>query len=249
MLAAADLAAARGDVVCGHCGTLFNALTTLSEFPPDANETTLAEHPLEQPAPALYLPVSEPARAGESLFDPDSAVATVEPIDEAPPRFMQPTAPPTRDARWWGVAALLTLALLLELAWADRDSWIADSHHRPLLERVCGVIGCALPLRHDVSQLALTSREIRPHPSVAGALIISATVRNEAEFAQAFPVVRISLSDLQEKAVAARRFVPADYVIDAAEARRGLAPSASAVIVFEVADPGRDAVAFEFAFE
>lgn len=247
MLAPADLAAARGDVVCGHCGTLFNALLTLSEYPPEPDQAVLAEHAGDLPAPPLHLPVGEPARDGVSLFDPDAVeVAPVEP----PPQFIvRPAAPRVRERRWWAAAALLLVVLLLQLGWVERDRWAADARLRPVLERACTVFGCALPLRHDLSRLALTSREIRPHPSVAGALLISATIRNEADFAQAFPAVRVSLSDLQEHPVATRRFVAHDYLADAGEAQRGLAPQASAVIVFEVADPGREAVAFEFSFE
>jgi glyoxylate carboligase len=84
---------------------------------------------------------------------------------------------------------------------------------------------------------------------VPGALIISATVRNDADFAQAFPVVEITLSDLDETRIAMRRFQPRDYVNDARTIAGGLAPGASTALVFEVADPGRNAVAFEFKFD
>jgi len=105
-----------------------------------------------------------------------------------------------------------------------------------------------LPLRHEPAKLELLSRDIRPHPSVANALIISATLRNDAAFAQAFPAVEISLSDLDENRIAMRRFVPQEYLGDARSIAAGLAPGATAALVFEVADPGKNAVAFEFKF-
>lgn len=249
MLAPAALAAARGDTVCGHCGTLFNSLLTLTEFPPDADQRDLPEHPDQLPAPALYLPVVEPARDPVSSFDPDRDQAeSVE--DLGPPSFVpEKQGATSRNVVWWSVAAVLALLLSLQLLWADRARWAADASTRNLMQRVCASLGCELPLSQDLTQLALTSREIRPHPSVPGALLISATIRNDADFAQRFPVVRIRLSDLQEHLVAARSFAPADYLIDDSDARRGLAAQATAVLVFEVADPGREAVAFEFAFE
>lgn len=250
MVAPADLAAARGDTVCGHCGSLFNALCNLSEFPPEPGVVDLAEHEQDLPAPPLRLPVAEPTRDAVSSFNPD-----VEEVDDGDVETSKlPLFVPTRERRatdlhWWGVAALLLLSLLIELAWAKRGEWISEPSLRPLLQTVCATLGCRMPLRQDLSQLALTSREIRPHPSVPGALLISATIRNEANFAQAFPAVKVRLSDLNEQPVAARRFLPSDYLVDPDDALRGLAPQASAVIVFEVADPGRDAVAFEFNFE
>ena len=108
---------------------------------------------------------------------------------------------------------------------------------------------CRLPPRHDAGALELLSRDIRPHPSVPGALIISASVRNDADFAQAFPVVEITLSDLDETRIAMRRFQPREYVSDARTIAQGLAPGATTALVFEVADPGKNAVAFEFKFD
>ena len=60
--------------------------------------------------------------------------------------------------------------------------------------------------------------------------------------------LEITLSDLDETRIAMRRFQPRDYVNDARTIAGGLAPGASTALVFEVADPGRNAVAFEFKF-
>ena len=46
-----------------------------------------------------------------------------------------------------------------------------------------------------------------------------------------------------------RRLRPREYLDDTAVLRRGLPPGASTVLLLEVADPGDQAVAFEFAFE
>jgi hypothetical protein len=46
-----------------------------------------------------------------------------------------------------------------------------------------------------------------------------------------------------------RRFQPREYLGDTRALGAGLAAGASTSLVFEVADPGRNAVAFEFEFE
>ncbi len=46
-----------------------------------------------------------------------------------------------------------------------------------------------------------------------------------------------------------RRFLPRDYVNDPRLIAGGLAPGATTALVFEVADPGKNAVAFEFKFD
>ena len=248
MVAPADLAAARGDAVCGHCGSLFNALRSLSEYPPEPDEKNLDEHDVDLPAPPLRLPVSEPMRAAVASFDPDRDRADdTEP--SSAPVFAPPPSARSKEWRWWSIAAMLLLGLVLELGWAERSTLAENPRFRHAMDRVCASIGCRLPLRRDASQLALTSRDVRPHPSVPGALLISATIRNQADFAQPFPDVRIRLTDLNEAPVASRRFVPGDYLIDASESKRGLAAEANAMLLFEVVDPGRAAVAFDFTFE
>jgi len=56
------------------------------------------------------------------------------------------------------------------------------------------------------------------------------------------------LSDLDENRIAMRRFQPQDYLGDSRSLGSGMAPGATAALVFEVADPGKNAVAFEFKF-
>jgi hypothetical protein len=46
-----------------------------------------------------------------------------------------------------------------------------------------------------------------------------------------------------------RRFRPSEYMTDPARRAAGIAPGATAAVAFEVADPGRRAVAFQFGFE
>jgi hypothetical protein len=110
-------------------------------------------------------------------------------------------------------------------------------------------LGCELPLVRDVRALRLLARDVQNHPTVANALLISATIRNDAAFAQPWPVVVIKLSDAGGKTLAMRRVMPAEYLNDRAELHHGLAAGASTALVFEVQDPGRQAVSFELGFE
>ncbi len=239
-LDAASLAQARGSVRCGHCAAVFDALVTLSDvLPPEPFESLPAQPPQPDP-PQLVMPVYRPP--------PQSHLPEAAPASATPPAFAR-VHKPLKRARWIAGSVALALLLTAQLGWAERDALVVNDATRPWLAGLCGALHCRLPLVQDLAALKLTSRDIRPHPSVPGALIISATLRNDAAFAQPFPVVDVSLSDLDENRVAMRRFRPSDYIRDAAARARGLAPGASAALVFEVEDPGRNAVAFEFGFE
>jgi hypothetical protein len=144
---------------------------------------------------------------------------------------------------------LLALLLALQLAWAKRDDLIRNPAVGGWLRGSCGVLGCELPLVSAPQQLRLLASNVQAHPSVAGALMISASMRNDATFTQPYPVLTITLSNSQGQRIAMRRLQPAEYLDDATILRHGLAPGGSAVLLLEVEDPGDKAVAFEIGFE
>lgn len=249
-LAGADVGAAHGSVRCGHCAAVFDALRTLTAQLPPEPIGNLEPHAATAAPPQLDLPVFRPSPAQSTLFTEPAERARAAERSSLPAfAARRRRARTQRNGTWLLGSALLLLCLAGEVAWADRAAWSNNAGIRAWLAPVCARLGCRLPLRRDEAALELLSRDIRPHPSVPGALIISATLRNDAAFAQAYPTVEITLSDLDEKRVAMRRFRPRDYLGDPAALESGLAAGASTALVFEVADPGRNAIAFEFKFE
>jgi predicted Zn finger-like uncharacterized protein len=247
------LVESRGSMRCGHCNAVFDALRTLTEQLPEEPVQHLLMHPGDGAPPQLSVPALRP-KPGEQqalLFDPDERPQRLSRSARPhTPAFVRARRAPPTTRNWpWrvGVAALL-MSLLAQIGYAERATLLDDAMARPWLESTCAHLGCRLPLRHDPGKLELLSRDIRPHPSVPHALIISATLRNDADFAQAFPAVEITLSDLDENRIAMRRFLPREYLPDSRSLAAGLAPGAAASLVFEVADPGKNAVAFEFRF-
>ncbi len=248
-VAAATLAESHGSVRCGHCSAVFDALRTLADQLPNEQVQRLEPNAAGASPPKLTVPALRPAAGQQTLlFDPDERPARAR--RGSTPAFARArrARPVTRNWPWTLGATGLLLCLLAQIGYAERTTLLDDARARLALDRLCETFGCHLPLRHEPAKLELLSRDIRPHPSVANALIISATLRNDAAFAQAFPAVEISLSDLDENRIAMRRFVPQEYLGDARSIAAGLAPGATAALVFEVADPGKNAVAFEFKF-
>jgi len=250
------LAEGHGSARCGHCAAVFDMLRSLTEQLPGEPFQELerrsgsSDAPPQLSVPALRPPRKPQAQPQTSLFDPDERQRGTPPRRVHTPAFAraQRGAPRARSWPWVMGATVLLFTLVGEVAYAGRAELLDDARVRPLLDRACATFGCHLPLRHDPAQLQLLSRDIRPHPSVKNALIISATLRNDAEFAQAFPAVEITLSDLDENRIAMRRFQPQEYLGDSRNLGSGMAPGATAALVFEVADPGKNAVAFEFKF-
>jgi predicted Zn finger-like uncharacterized protein len=245
--------AGHGSARCGHCAATFDVLRTLVDALPSESIDQLPLHRIEELAPQLSVPALRPQGPQQSLlFDPDARMRRP-PSQPRPatPAFARRTGAAYRSARSWpwllGSTAL-ALSLLAQIGYAKRAPLLQNAQLRPWFDMACASLGCRLPPRHDAARLTLLSRDIRPHPSVPNALIISASLRNDAAFTQAFPDVEIDLSDLDENRIAMRRFHPQEYLGDARTIGAGMAPGTTTALVFEVADPGKNAVAFEFKF-
>ena len=166
------------------------------------------------------------------------------------PDFLKPAEPVLRPRRHWFVWLLvpvLTVVLLIQIGVADRERLAADPVWRPRIERLCSLLGCALPPWREPSAFHLSSREVRPHPTVAGALLISITFRNDARFAQPWPLLELSLANLEGQPLGLRRFTPREY-LGTLPTNAEIAPGQSASLSLEIVDPGKRAVEFHFDF-
>jgi len=228
------LARGRGKLRCGVCENEFDALERLSDQPIHAAAPSIT------PASAPVRLDPEHAPQQGHLFEPPPA--------DSPAFVARATKSATRgDGAWWAGSLLLALALGAQMVMAQRGELARDPDWRGGLQLVCDRLGCALPAWRDTAALRLTARDVRPHPSVPDALMIDATFRNDAPWPQAWPVLQISLADLDGRPVALRRFDVSEY-LGSAPREATLAPGQSATATLEVQDPGKQAVAFAFEF-
>jgi predicted Zn finger-like uncharacterized protein len=253
-LKAESLALGRGRVRCGSCAAEFDALACLTDELPGESFTALKRRPTGTQIPQLNVPalrpnVDRPPTDQRELFvDFDK---TLRAQRDNPPSFARrdvPVSVPRAAWGWVSACVLLALMLAMQMAWVYREPLLRNERVRDFALSVCARVGCKLPSVSDRVRIALMARDVRPHPSEPGALIITATIANQAEFDQPFPIVEITLSDVNERRVAMRRFKPAEYVSESGAISRGLPAGATAMMSLEVEDPGKSAVAFEFRF-
>jgi len=233
--------------------------------------THTADDGLEHAPQTFTLPWDEPvaaaATAGLDIDTAADAPANFAPPEETPPSDIRPRdgapalsplsallaeeeAAPRRSTLAilaWTLASLLLLATLgLPYLYINRATLIHQAELRPLLEQLCEHVACNLPPRRDLAALTLLERDIRSHDRYQGALTISATLQNRAPYAQPYPAVEVVMRDLGGKVVAARRFLPKEYLAGPVPAL--LEPQATAQLTLDVVDPGAEAVGFEFTF-
>jgi hypothetical protein len=220
-----------GSFVCPDCGATFDAYAHLT----DADAGVL---------PATSVAMSDfdehPEEQGE-LFGPRP-----KPRSAPMPSFARQRVRLPRPAqlRWWLISGGLLLLLLALYPIADRARLSAYPAWRPMLTSVCGALHCGLPPWRELAAFKY-SGDVQKHPSVANALLITASLRNDARFAQAWPLLELRMSDLNGRDIGLRRFRPKEYlggVLPAPTIAAGQTINAT----MEVVDPGRDAVSYSF---
>ncbi|MDZ3799418.1 MAG: DUF3426 domain-containing protein [Xanthomonadales bacterium] len=258
---------------CPRCGRPLIedgvSLVDLESSVPDAPDAEAASVAPAAPAASgsLATLLIDPPVAAPVSIEADPAVeeneeaATVEPVEAPPasepepapaaattastgPAFAAPTA--AGRGRWrWPLIALLALLLGLQILLADRARLAADPGWRPVVENLCGALGCTLPAWHEPAAFLMLDRQIRP-ADTPGALRVDATFRNDARWAQDWPALQLALSDADGRVLGSAVFTPEQY-LGAAPATR-LAPGQSAQASFLVREPAPGTVAFSFEF-
>lgn len=232
--------------------------------PPGAGFTDEAAPPpdvdrQEPPSPA---PATEEAPMDETEGDDEavlSAIASVAAESEAPRHYGNAlaeeleatlTQPKHRlPTLLFGTGSLLLVALLLvQSGSAFRDQLARYPLLAPLATLFCNTPECTGAQRRAPQQIRIINRDVRPHPSEPGALLISLTFVNEAPFAQPYPVLEIRFSDTQDRPVALRRFQPSEYLSGERRSTDPLKPGERVAVSLSVVDPGEQGVSYRFEF-
>lgn len=236
-----------------------NATQSPADDPGDATEEHLAARdpgwrgtnaPIAGPAtaPLASDPVhpAGPATETDRSTSPSRRART----RSAAPSFARTIAPRRRSGpRWPGLLAItaLSLVLALQLALAQRAELAASARWRPLIGGLCDALRCTLPPWHEPGAWTMLARSVQP-AAKDGVLQVQASFRNDAHWAQPWPLLVLSLSDVNGRTVAQRAFAPHDYRGADGDVAAELAPGQSASVSFQVAEPETAIVAFSFGF-
>ena len=149
----------------------------------------------------------------------------------------------------WGVGSLLLMLLFLgQTIYFKHNELGQISQLRPWIQFFCKQASCELSMQEDITQIELLGQDIRTHPKTKKALLVSATIINNAPFTQPYPGLRLSFSDMNGEKVAARNFLPKDYLPSGHKLDDGMESNVPIHLELEIVDPGKSAVNFEFDF-
>lgn len=152
-------------------------------------------------------------------------------------------------AGWASATFILLILIAVQFAYYKRDDLARYPAMRPFLQSFCALIGCDIPLLKSPQQIRLVSRDIRNHPTTQDALQVRATILNEASFAQAYPLLRLDLTDVAGNTIASRQFHPEEYLPPSTDISAGIGAKQKAEIQLDILESQQTAVGFEFAFQ
>lgn len=181
-----------------------------------------------------------------ALESESSAVERLPDESELPPHdHLAGPAHGSRRRLLWTVGVIV-LALILLGQWvnANRDSLSRNLVIGSSLSAIYTLIGHPLAPPHSVDAWQITNTNVTSDPEAPGALSITGSLANTAAFAQAWPLLRVELTDRYGDALRARDFTPAQY-LPADQAATLPAAGTAAHFRVDVVDPGPDAVGFE----
>lgn len=225
-----DLELADGQVRCGHCLAIFtadNPYNTVTYL--DGKVSTDDESKNEDGTPKIVADVIPPELRAESR--------------KGKPRF--------------GFIGTLLLAcaifisigaIFFQYAYYNRSNLVKFSELRPWLHQMCEFSGCTLPAPKDTKLIVLSSKNIFTHPNTEKALMISATIVNQAPFVQEFPVIELRFENVRGQTIAGRRFFAEEYLAIPKNQISQMQPETPVNFNLEIKDPGNEMVSYEFTF-
>jgi predicted Zn finger-like uncharacterized protein len=210
-----QLAMRGGQVRCGQCKTAFDGVEQLISLAPPPFDDGVVDEAAQGP-PTVTL------RSGQALTPPPSS-------DRDARAAAPPGAPDTRRgnpvARALSVLAAVALVALLagQAVFHYRDAVVAQwPAAKPLLAEMCAVVGCTVLPPHQIADLPILASDLQADPAHRGLLILTATLRNRAAIALAYPHLELSLTDARDQVVVRRALTPAEYAGGTADLAQGI---------------------------
>ncbi|TAJ80704.1 MAG: DUF3426 domain-containing protein [Gallionellaceae bacterium] len=210
-VSAEQLAAHDGIVRCGRCNAVFNAAEHLHD---------------DEPSPQLSLPIAvpeDPANDAAPVAGRETVASSGVDANPDEPEAL-PSTP--RRSQWpWLVGVLSALLVLLAQAMYFYRVELAAQLPglKPALASYCGLLKCTIPLPAKADLMSIESSDLEADPPQTSLITLSAVLHNRATHTQAYPHLELSLTDVQDKVVARRTFIPAEYLKTSAEEKLGLA--------------------------
>ena len=207
------------------------------------NQARLAQARQRQaPSPAQNF-TSTRSPAAATRRGPAKAEAADDDLDFTAPRTRRQQS----QTRLWSVlAAPLLLLLIVQVVHNYRATLARHPTIGAPLQSLYSALGLTLRPDWNLHAYEVQQWGVVSDPATPGTLKVRASVKNLADFAQPYPLLKLVLEDRWGEQVRAREFDPSEYLDPTVASDRLLAPAQQAGATIAIVDPGPDAEGFRF---
>lgn len=150
---------------------------------------------------------------------------------------------------WRGLVAALGIAAAAQIAWIYREELTTRvPQAEVVVAYLCGYVPCGAGAEREDGTIRLLARDVRDHPQYTEALLVNATMVNDAPSAQPFPVIELTLRNAVGNIMGARQFQPREYLDESISIEAGMPPERPIYVVMELGGGAVAAISFEFSF-
>ncbi len=216
-------------------------LNEAPDAPDEVDETPVYQIDADGVTEALVESANQPDEDPEPPVPP---VLSGNPFEWRPE--FEPPAPPPRRRRLFGLgAALLALALVLQLIHYQRDELAARPALHGPLTRAYAALNLSLLPDWNLNAYEVRSSEAVAGATTRGALDVLARIAVVGTQPVGLPMVRVSLHDRFSKSLGSRVFTPDEYLDGVPQPAGLLAPGYLIPVRISLRDPGTEAFGYE----
>lgn len=212
-----QLNAHHGDVRCGKCSQVFNALDRLGEIDSAPLPDLI---PQEKPTPVA---AKAPLAAGTGA----SRIETPEIFGEVASRSKIPGAVQRKPRIVWPyyafAASLLLIGCLQVLYFLRTPIATQWPEAKPWLAQACMLAGCTVELPKKIELLVIDDSDLQEDAEHEGVIRLNTVLINNAAFAQAYPLLELTLTDHNDRPVLRRAFMAEEYMAKGTDIAAGIA--------------------------
>ena len=148
----------------------------------------------------------------------------------------------------WTLGVVISfIVFTAQIAWHQRDNLSRQPQLRPIYELSCNMIGCTIPPLYQPEKIKISSVVVRPHSAYQDVLVVDFVVLNTAANKQPFREIQVLFSDIENKVLASRNFLPLEYLAGELAGATNIAPNQPVHISLEFLDPGPAAVNYKLS--
>ncbi|MFV2055929.1 MAG: zinc-ribbon and DUF3426 domain-containing protein [Thiohalomonadales bacterium] len=218
----------------------------------DAGQADIKIKPLGRPKPNPKALVAQPTPAVAAVSSNMSMQLIPKPLladfQQAQSARMAPPREPRKINPWIVGCVVLMVIFLGQTVYFKHDDLAKNRAIRPWIESFCSQANCEVSLPFEIRKLELLGQDIRSHPKINKALLVSVTIINNARYVQAYPGLLITFTDMNDQKIAMRRFTPVEYLSAKTSIDSGMPTNTPVQVEIKLLDPGSKAVNFEFSF-